>query len=86
MTSIVHTMASRRTDLALARLEERGVLFLSDHEVTTLDILKVGASYTLDEIDLVDDYTNRRRKYLTLDQVREEVLSYFTTLVKIELL
>ena len=51
MTHIVHTLASQRTDLTLAGLEARGVLFLSDYEAGTLDIIRPGTNYTLDEFD-----------------------------------
>lgn len=86
MTNIVHTLASQRTDLALDRLEAQGVLFLSDYDVGTLEIIKTGSSYVLDEIDPCDYSLARRCQDLTIVQVREEVLSYFTTLVKVELL
>lgn len=86
MTNIVHTLASQRTDLALAGLEARGVLFLSDYDAGSLEILKVGSGYTLEETDVVDFSLVRRQQHRTLDQVREEVLRYFTTLVKFEML
>ena len=85
MTNIVHTIASRRTDLALAGLEARGTLFLSDYDAGSLEILKVGSGYTLEETYVVDFSLVRRQQHLTLAQVREEVLRYFTTLIKVEM-
>ena len=86
MTNIVHTLASQRTDLAIAGLEARGALSLIDYDAGNLEILKVGSGYTLEETDVVDFSLVRRQQHRTLDQVREEVLRYFTTLVKFEML